>query len=319
MMGILNVTPDSFHADSRVTGQQAVERGVAMFENGATWVDVGGESTRPGADAVSVDEECARVIPVILGLKQARPDGWCRSTRATRPSLKPPLRRVQTWSTTSAVFETRDDGRRARSRAAVCIMHMLGTPKTMQHDIQYNDVVNDVHEALFTTARELVSRGHPAELICLDPGIGFGKSSTTTSPCWNRGTPQRWRAMERAVGRLTQIGGRAPDRSCERRRQVAGSLGLAALACLRGVGVLRVHDVAPHRDLLNALRPSRSEGDPTGVGAGCNPRSEHGAKVGQGGDQQNAPALLVQKSLMRSSLRNCVKSSALGSTTRSWT
>ena len=256
-MGILNVTPDSFHADSRVTGQQAVERGVTMFENGATWVDVGGESTRPGADAVSVDEECARVIPVILGLKQARPDGLVsidtRHAAVAQAALEAGADMV------NDVSGLRDPAMMdvvLEAGAAVCIMHMLGTPKTMQHDIQYNDVVNDVHEALFTMARELVSRGHPAELICLDPGIGFGKEQHHNLALLEHGARLsdggRWSVLwgvsrKSVVGHLTGHAN-AADR-------LPGSLGLAALACLRGVSVLRVHDVAPHRDLLNALRP----------------------------------------------------------------
>ena len=257
VMGILNVTPDSFHADSRVTGQQAVERGVTMFENGATWVDVGGESTRPGADAVSVDEECARVIPVILGLKQARPDGLVSIDTRHAPVAQAALEAGADM--VNDVSGLRDPAMMdvvLEAGAAVCIMHMLGTPKTMQHDIQYNDVVNDVHEALFTTARELVSRGHPAELICLDPGIGFGKEQQHNLALLEHGARLsdggRWSVLwgvsrKSVVGHLTGHAN-AADR-------LPGSLGLAALACLRGVGVLRVHDVAPHRDLLNALRP----------------------------------------------------------------
>ena len=257
VMGILNVTPDSFHADSRVTGQQAVERGVAMFENGATWVDVGGESTRPGADAVSVDEECARVIPVILGLKQARPDGLVSIDTRHAPVAQAALEAGADM--VNDVSGLRDPAMMdvvLEAGAAVCIMHMLGTPKTMQHDIQYNDVVNDVHEALFTTAKELVSRGHPAELICLDPGIGFGKEQHHNLALLEHGARLsdggRWSVLwgvsrKSVVGHLTGHAN-AADR-------LPGSLGLAALACLRGVGVLRVHDVAPHRDLLNALRP----------------------------------------------------------------
>ena len=126
----------------------------------------------------------------------------------------------------------------------------------MQRDIHYNDVVNDVHEALFTTAKELVIRGHPEELICLDPGIGFGKEQHHNLALLQHGARLsdggRWSVLwgvsrKSVVGHLTGHAD-AADR-------LPGSLGLAALACLRGVGVLRVHDVAPHRDLLNALRP----------------------------------------------------------------
>ena len=257
VMGILNVTPDSFHADSRVTGRQAVERGVAMFEHGATWVDVGGESTRPGADAVSVDEECARVIPVILGLKQARPDGLVsidtRHAAVAQAALEAGADMV---NDVSGLRDPAMMGVVLEAGAAVCIMHMLGTPKTMQHDIQYNNVVNDVHEALFTTAKELVSRGHPAELICLDPGIGFGKEQHHNLALLEHGARLsdggRWSVLW-GVSRKSVVGHLTGHTNAADR--LPGSLGLAALACLRGVGVLRVHDVAPHRDLLNALRP----------------------------------------------------------------
>ena len=257
VMGILNVTPDSFHADSRVTGQEAVERGLAMFRDGATWVDVGGESTRPGADAVSVNEECARVIPVIQALKQARPDGLVSIDTRHAPVAQAALEAGADM--VNDVSGLRDPAMMdvvLEAGAAVCIMHMLGTPKTMQHDIQYNDVVNDVHEALFTTASELVRRGHPAELISLDPGIGFGKEQHHNLALLEHGARLsdggRWSVLwgvsrKSVVGHLTGHAD-AADR-------LPGSLGLAALACLRGVGVLRVHDVAPHRDLLNALRP----------------------------------------------------------------
>ena len=147
------------------------------------------------------------------------------------------------------------------AKAAVCIMHMQGTPKTMQHDVRYENVVDDVHGALFTTAKTLVNRGHPEALICLDPGIGFGKEHHHNLALLEHGEDLndggRWSVLwgvsrKSVVGHLTGHAD-AADR-------LHGSLGLAALACLRGVGVLRVHDVAPHRDLLNALRPFELKG-----------------------------------------------------------
>ena len=256
-MGILNVTPDSFHADSRVTGQQAVERGVTMFEQGATWVDVGGESTRPGAETVGFDEECARVIPVIQRLKAARPDGLVSIDTRHAPVAQAALEAGA--DLVNDVSGLRDPAMMdvvLQAGAAVCIMHMQGTPKTMQQDIQYVDVVNDVHTALFSTAEQLVDRGHPSELICLDPGIGFGKEQHHNLALLEHGAEladgDRWSVLwgvsrKSVVGHLTGHAD-AADR-------LPGTLGLAALACLRGVGVLRVHDVAPHMDVLNALRP----------------------------------------------------------------
>ena len=257
VMGILNITPDSFHPESRVTGQQAIERGIAMFEDGATWVDVGGESTRPGADAVGLDEECARVIPVIQGLKAAHPKGLVSID--TRHAIVAQAALEAGADLVNDVSGLRDPAMMdvvLRSGAAVCIMHMQGTPKTMQHDVHYENVVDDVHGALFTTARALVDRGHPEELICLDPGIGFGKEQHHNLALLEHGADLsdggRWSVLwgvsrKSVVGHLT---GHVYDAD-----RLQWTLGLAALACLRSVGVLRVHDVAAHRDLLNALRP----------------------------------------------------------------
>ena len=262
LMGVLNVTPDSFHPDSRVSGQEAIERGLAMFEHGATWVDVGGESTRPGADPVSVEEECARVVPVIQGLKAAHGEGLVSVDTRHAPVAQAALEAGADM--VNDVSGLRDPAMRdvvLHARAAVCIMHMQGTPKTMQDNIHYDHVVEDVHQALVATANALVERGHPAGLICLDPGIGFGKEHHHNLALLEHGAglgeEGRWGVLwgvsrKSVVGHLT---GHADAKD-----RLPGTLGLAALACLRGVGLLRVHDVGPHRDLLNALRPFNLRG-----------------------------------------------------------
>ena len=257
LMGILNVTPDSFHAGSRVSGEAAVMRGLEMFESGATWVDVGGESTRPGAQPVSLDEELARVLPVIRGLKAAHPEGLVSiDTRHAAVASASVQAGADMVNDVSGLRDPAMMDVVLNTGAAVCIMHMQGTPQTMQDNVHYDAVVHDVHASLCSKASELVHRGHPSNLVCLDPGIGFGKEHHHNLALLNQGNGLteggRWAVLwgvsrKSVVGQLT--GHSNPD------DRLPGTLGLAALACLRGVGVLRVHDVEPHQDLLAALRP----------------------------------------------------------------
>jgi dihydropteroate synthase len=262
LMGILNVTPDSFHVSSRVSGDEAVKRGLQMFEAGATWVDVGGESTRPGAEPVSHEEEMARVLPVIRQLKAANPEGLVSID--TRHGSVASAAIQAGADMINDVSGLRDPGMMdvaVNTGAAVCIMHMQGTPQTMQDDVQYDAVVLDVHAALFSTASELVARGHPSELVCLDPGIGFGKEHHHNLALLDGGEDLtdggQW-AVLWGVSRKSVVGHLTGHADPEDR--LPGTLGLAALACLRGVGVLRVHDVEPHRDMLAALRPFNLKG-----------------------------------------------------------
>ncbi len=257
LMGILNATPDSFHADSRVSGDVAVERGLAMFESGATWVDVGGESTRPGAEPVSLEEEQARVLPVIQRLKAARPEGLVSID--TRHAIVAKAALEAGADMVNDVSGLRDPAMMdvvLGAGAAVCIMHMQGVPETMQDNVHYDEVVSEVHSTLWSTATALTDRGHPAALISLDPGIGFGKSQHHNLALLERGEALsekgRW-AVLWGVSRKSVVGHLTGQSKTEDR--LAGTLGLAAVACLRGVGVLRVHDVVPHWDLLQAMRP----------------------------------------------------------------
>ena len=262
LMGILNVTPDSFHAGSRVSGDEAVKRGLQMFEAGATWVDVGGESTRPGAEPVSHEEEMARVLPVIRQLKAANPEGLVSIDTRHGPVASAAIQAgADMINDVSGLRDPDMMDVAVNTGAAVCIMHMQGTPQTMQDDVQYDAVVLDVHAALFSTASELVARGHPSELVCLDPGIGFGKEHHHNLALLNRGEDLteggQW-AVLWGVSRKSVVGHLTGHSDPEDR--LPGTLGLAALACLRGVGVLRVHDVEPHRDMLAALRPFNLKG-----------------------------------------------------------
>ena len=254
IMGIINATDDSFFEGSRMMDSEAVQKGIAMWEAGATWVDVGGESTRPGADPVDEATELQRVIPVIEGLREARPDGLIsidtRHASVARLALKAGADMVNDVSglrdpeMVEVVLE---------AGCAVCVMHMQGEPGTMQAKPSYVDVNEEVAAMLEQVKKLLVGRGHPAELISLDPGIGFGKSQEHNLSLLRAGKnllksegSLLWGVSRKSiVGHLT---GRQDPKD-----RLAGTLGLAAVAHQMQIDILRVHDVAEHVDLFNAM------------------------------------------------------------------
>ena len=254
IMGIINATDDSFFEGSRMMDSEAVQKGIAMWEAGATWVDVGGESTRPGADPVDESTELQRVIPVIEGLREARPDGLIsidtRHASVARQALKAGADMVNDVSglrdpeMVEVVLE---------AGCAVCVMHMQGEPGTMQANPSYGDVNEEVAAMLEQVKKLLVGRGHPAELISLDPGIGFGKSQEHNLSLLRAG-----KNLLKSEGSLLwgvsrkSIVGHLTDRQDPKDR-LAGTLGLAAVAHQMQIDILRVHDVAEHVDLFNAM------------------------------------------------------------------
>lgn len=257
LMGILNATPDSFHAASRVQGETAVRRGLAMLDAGATWVDVGGESTRPGATPVAVEEEVERVVGVLEELRKARPDAFLsvdtRRVEVARAALMAGADLI------NDVSGLRDPAMRElvlASGCGVCIMHMRGEPASMQHNIDYEDVVDEVHGTLHATALALVEDGHPSGLICLDPGIGFGKEHAHNLELLQAGDALgedgRWSVLW-GVSRKSVVG--VLTGHADSNQRLAGTLGLAAVATKAGVDLLRVHDVQEHVDLLAAMAP----------------------------------------------------------------
>lgn len=254
IMGIVNATDDSFFQGSRATGTQAVQRGLAMWEAGATWVDVGGESTRPGAEPVSVEAEKHRVVPVIEGLRAQRPEGLIsidtRHAEVARAALEAGANMV---NDVSGLREPAMVDLVLRTGCAVCIMHMQGEPGSMQTNPQYDDVVSEVRDMLETVKQNLIRQGHPAELICVDPGIGFGKTQNHNIALLKSGrqllsseTSLLWGVSRKSVvGHLTGHTDPA-DR-------LAGTLGLAAVAHRMRIDLVRVHDVQEHVDVFAAL------------------------------------------------------------------
>src|SRR5690349_18824941 len=178
VMGILNVTPDSFsdggvHFDP-VT---AIEAALRMEADGAAIIDVGGESTRPGSDAVSADDELARVIPVLEGIRRRTGIPISIDTRKARVAEAAIGAGANIINDVSALrHDPEMPSLAARSGAKVILMHMRGEPRTMQENPQYDDVVRDVARELETWRDEAIDAGVDANKILVDPGIGFGKT-----------------------------------------------------------------------------------------------------------------------------------------------
>jgi len=256
VMGILNVTPDSFHEESRQnTLESAVETGLQMWQKGAKWIDIGGESTRPNADAVSIEEELQRVIPVIEALRASNADGLI-SIDTRRPQVAQAaldagadlINDVSGLRDPEMVKIVLDSG------CGVCIMHMQGTPQTMQDQPSYLDCAKEVSSQLLETARGLVAAGHPPECIALDPGIGFGKKLEHNIELLQRhelfrgveGFAVLWGVSRKSIiGELT--GHTKPS------ERLSGTLGVAALAHFEQIDIVRVHDVEEHIDVFKVL------------------------------------------------------------------
>jgi len=249
VMGILNVTSDSFSDGGRfLDSARAIDQGLRMREEGADIVDVGGESTRPGAAPVPVGEELARVIPVISALAR---EGIAVSVDTMKPAV------MRTAIEAGCVMVNDVNGFRAEGAIAAvavrgitaCVMHMQGNPGTMQANPQYGDVVAEVTAFLRERAAELQASGVAAEDIVVDPGFGFGKTLAHNIALF-RGLPQVaalgypvlvGMSRKRTLGDLT---GRAVD------DRLAGSVAAAVLAVQNGASLVRVHDVKETVDAM---------------------------------------------------------------------
>jgi dihydropteroate synthase len=252
VMGILNATPDSFSDGGRFTvPRRAVEHGLAMEREGASIIDVGGESTRPGAAPVSEREELERVIPVIEGLRSA--GLGCTISIDTSKSRVAAAALDAGADLVNDVSALRADPAMAgllADRGAPCVlMHMLGEPRTMQRDPRYGDVVAEVGEFLRERLAAALDAGIPEEGIWLDPGIGFGKTAEHNL------TLLRELPRLTALGRPIVIGtsrksflGRITGRDFT--GLGAATVATSVLAYERGARIFRVHDVAPSRDAL---------------------------------------------------------------------
>ena len=250
VMGIVNVTPDSFSDGGRYRSPEAaVEHGIRLAGDGAAIIDVGGESTRPGARPVSVAEEIDRVLPVIEGLAAAT------EVPVSVDTSKPEVMRAAARAGASMINDVnalRAEGAllaAAETGLPVCLMHMQGEPRTMQDAPTYDDVVEDVFRFLADRIAACRTAGMDESRIVVDPGFGFGKTLENNL--------QRMKGLERItdLGRPLLIGvsrksmiGAVLDRPADER--LSGGLALGVLAIERGARILRVHDVRETMDVI---------------------------------------------------------------------
>ena len=245
VMGILNLTPDSFYAGSRRPDPaQAVVDGIAMVAGGAEIIDVGGESTRPGAQPVSEEEELGRVLPVVRGLRReigAPISIDTYKSNIARAALEAGADIVNDIS--ALRFDPAMVSLIATEKVPVVLMHMQGTPRTMQHEPHYDDVTREVRDFLAAQLYEAMDGGVAPESIILDPGIGFGKTIEHNLQLL-RGLP-----AVAALGQPLLVGvsrkafiGRILGLEADHRLE--GSLAAAVAAVSAGANIVRVHDVA---------------------------------------------------------------------------
>jgi len=254
VVGIVNVTPDSFSRDGVLDSAAAVGQARRMLTDGAGLVDIGGESTRPGSIGVSANEELARVAPVLNAVAAELPCSIDTSKAAVaRRAIE--FGAVMVNDVTALRGDPGLADVVAESEAYLCLMHMRGEPRTMQEDPHYEDVVAEVARFLEERLAFAISAGIPEDRICLDPGIGFGKTVEHNLELLARldevvalGRPvmiglSRKRFLGRILGDPDAVTG-----------PVAASLATAVLAYERGASLFRVHDVREHVEALGAAR-----------------------------------------------------------------
>lgn len=254
VMGIVNATPDSFSDGGQFAGvQAAVAHGLRLVEEGADILDVGGESTRPNAEPVSLEEELRRVIPVIEGLV-GKVD-----VPISIDTYKPEVMRAAIAAGASMVNDVRalrEPGAMeivAASAAGVCLMHMPGTPRTMQNDPQYFDVVGELRQFLQARVQACEEADISRNRIVLDPGFGFGKRSAHNI------------ALLRELGQICNLGypvlaglsrksilGQITGQDIEDR--LPASIAAALVAVMKGAAIVRVHDVKATFDAMKVLQ-----------------------------------------------------------------
>ena len=257
IMGVINVTPDSFFERSRASNlDEILERAIFMSENGADWIDIGGESTRPGATEVTLKEELDRVSKAIEIIRDELPNiGISVDTRKSEVAMSALKHGADMVNDISSLSDPNMKNVILENDAPICIMHMQGIPKNMQNNPLYEDVVKEVKGHLKLISEELIQSGIDRRKIINDPGIGFGKllehnlsllsagreivAHESMSLMWG---VSRKKMFEDLLGRN------------ETKNRLAGTLGVAAMAPKKGVDIIRVHDVREHVDLFSTLQ-----------------------------------------------------------------
>ncbi len=257
LMGIINVTPDSFSDGGRFhESQAAIDQGLKLAEDGADILDVGGESTRPYSAPVSEAEELRRVLPVVQTLCERTKVSVSIDTSKAKVAAEAIAAGAQIVNDVTGLQG--DPGMLqvvAESQAGICVMHMQGTPQTMQDNPQYEDVVEDIHDYLRQRRDDLLRQGLDAARICLDPGIGFGKTHqhnlTLLAACGR----YHDLACPLLVGHSRKgfiahvLGDKQTDRT-------AATIGVSLALARQGVQILRVHEVLSVKQALKLFAVS---------------------------------------------------------------
>ena len=255
IMGVLNVTPDSFSDGGRfVDVDKAVQAGLAMTQAGASIVDVGGESTRPGADEVSVDDELARVVPVIEGLAAEGVTAISIDTRKSEVMKAACEAGAAIINDVSALTYDPDSLAVAKDLGVpVILMHAQGTPQTMQDDPQYGDVVLDVYDYLAERVSACVEAGFDVNKLIVDPGIGFGKTLHHNVQLLSGMAIFHGLGIPVLLGasRKSFISGIVGDLPPEAR--LPGSLATVLTSVFQGIQIVRVHDVSETAQILGVF------------------------------------------------------------------
>ena len=260
IMGVVNVTPDSFHARSRSSNiDHATETAVRMASEGADWIDIGGESTRPGASPVTIADELSRVIPAIEAIRSQLPE-ICISidTRRSEVAMQALNSGADMVNDVSAMSDSEMLSVISEHDCPVCIMHMKGLPENMQDDPSYDDVVREVRGYLGNVADSLMDEGVKPSQIVADPGIGFGKTLDHNIALLSSGrsiVPDDRMSLMWGVSRKSMFLDLLGREDSEDR--LAGTLGVAAISPEKEVDIIRVHDVAEHSDSFRAMKAVR--------------------------------------------------------------
>lgn len=254
LMGILNVTPDSFSdGGAHLNAAEAVEKARSMIAAGASVIDIGGESTRPGAIPISAEEECARILPVVEALQGC--GAWLSVDTYHAETMAAALKSgVQIINDITAMEDPKSRAILADSDAHIVLMHMQNTPQTMQNAPHYEDVVREVYEFFEQRMSLCAASGIDTDRLILDVGIGFGKTTGHNLK------------LLRNLGRFKNLGARMMLGASRKRfiadilgrdvapqQRLGGSIACAALAAREGINLLRVHDIPETRQFLELI------------------------------------------------------------------
>lgn len=249
IMGIVNLTDDSFSGDGlRGDAERAIEHGLRMVEHGADLLDIGAESSRPGAQPIPAQQELERLLPVLSGLRNC-------GVPLSVDTLKPEVMRAVLANGADMINDItalRSPGALeavAGSQAAVCLMHMQGEPGSMQQEPRYENVVGEVRDFLAARVQAAQSAGIPAERIVLDPGFGFGKTLAHNLALLRQLADLGMAGLPLLVGlsRKSMLGLLTGQPAGER---LPAGIAAGLMAMQRGARIVRVHEVAPWRDVI---------------------------------------------------------------------